>query len=501
MRRGATITLPKRTNQPPLLEVKDFSLTFRHYGKGLREVELPSIRKLDLTIHPGEIVAVVGASGSGKSLLANAILGVLPDNAVVKGTINYRGEVLTKKRQIALRGKEISLIPQSVNALDPLMKTGKQVQAVMKTRDKKERQQRMFKNVGLPEDTGNRYPFELSGGMARRVLAATAMLSGASLIIADEPTPGLDPQALAETVSHLKQLAVDGKGIMFITHDIAVATEIADKIAVFYEGETIEIADVDAFSGEGEKLEHPYSRALWHALPQHSFRVPRMSSDDRVSSENTKAKRELKQDKPTSVLHVNDLRFAYPNGPTLFKGMNFTVHPGEVVGLFGYSGSGKSTLAQIMSGYLAPLEGQVLLENKPIAKESIHPVQLIWQHPEKTINPRWRMGKVLEEAGAIDLDLIRLLGIKEEWFERFPSELSGGELQRFCLARAVANEQIQFVIADEITTMLDTITQAQIWEALTNLVRERKIGVLAISHDLALLQRVSDRVIDFTDIR
>lgn len=461
-----------------------------------------SIRKVNMTIHPGEIVAVVGASGSGKSLLANAILGILPGNAVVKGTINYRGEVITKKKQLALRGKEISLIPQSVNALDPLMKTGKQVQSVMKTRDKKEQQQRMFSNVGLPENTAERYPFELSGGMARRVLAATAMLSGASLVIADEPTPGLDPQSLEETVSHLKQLAVDGKGIMFITHDIAVATEIAHKIAVFYEGETIEIADVEAFSGEGEKLEHPYSKALWNALPQHAFRGPTASADDRTRKEQMEAEGRQKQDNPTSsILHVNQISFAYPNAPTLFKGMDFTVHPGEVVGLFGYSGSGKSTMAQVMSGYLEPQEGQILLGNEPISAAGVHPVQLVWQHPEKTINPKWRMEKVLEEAGATDRDLIRLLGIREEWFERFPSELSGGELQRFCLARAVANEQIQFVIADEITTMLDAITQVQIWDAITNLVQERNIGVLAISHDLALLQQVSDRMIDFMDIR
>ncbi|MEC5423160.1 ABC transporter ATP-binding protein [Virgibacillus sp. C22-A2] len=266
-----TKTNRKESVQEPLLEVENFSLLFRHYGKGLRESNLEVIRKFDLTIHEGEIVAVVGASGSGKSLLANAILGILPDHAVMKGTLNYKGEALSHKKLLALRGKEISLIPQSVNALDPLMKTGKQVQTVIKEKNKREIQNAIFRKVGLAEETGDRYPFELSGGMTRRVIAATAMVSGAQLIIADEPTPGLDPAALHETINFMKQLAKDGKGIMFITHDIETAIQVADKVAVFYAGQTVEIAHANDFSGKGEKLRHPYTKALWNALPQNEF--------------------------------------------------------------------------------------------------------------------------------------------------------------------------------------------------------------------------------------
>lgn len=257
--------------QTPLLEVENFSLTFRHFGKGLRETNVEVISKLDLTIKVGEIVAVVGASGSGKSLLANAILGVLPENAATRGILNYKGEALSRRRQIALRGNEISLIPQSVNALDPLMKTKKQVQAVIKGKNKKAIQRNIFQKVGLDEAVGDRYPFELSGGMARRVLVATAMVSGASLIIADEPTPGLDPDSLHETIKHMKQLADDGKGIMFITHDMETALKVADKVAVFYTGRTVEIAHATDFTGKGERLRHPYTKALWNALPQNEF--------------------------------------------------------------------------------------------------------------------------------------------------------------------------------------------------------------------------------------
>ncbi|MGA8942150.1 MAG: ABC transporter ATP-binding protein [Thermoactinomyces sp.] len=258
-------------NKQPLLEVKNLSLSFRQYHAGLRETRLQVISKLDISLYRNEIVAVVGASGSGKSLLASAILGLLPENAELRGTINFKGEALTPERQYRLRGKEISLIPQSVNALDPLMKTGKQVQAAIRDKNRKDVQQDIFAKVGLPPKASNSYPFELSGGMVRRVLAATALGSPADLIIADEPTPGLDPVALAETVKYIKQLAIDGKGVIFITHDIETALKIADRVAVFYAGQTIEITQARNFCGKGEKLRHPYTRALWNALPQNGF--------------------------------------------------------------------------------------------------------------------------------------------------------------------------------------------------------------------------------------
>ena len=214
----------------------------------------------------------MGSSGSGKSLLADSILGILPNNAETKGTILFNGAPLTTKRQEQLRGKEISLIPQSVKALDPLMKTGKQVQSVVRDKkNKKTIQEEAFLKLNLPPNTGDKYPFELSGGMARRVLIATAMLSGAKLIIADEPTPGLDEQAWEETLINIKQLSETNGGIMFITHDIHAALKIADKIAVFYAGETIEIANKEDFSGLGEHLRHPYTKALWRALPENDF--------------------------------------------------------------------------------------------------------------------------------------------------------------------------------------------------------------------------------------
>lgn len=182
----------EKQQKVPLLQVEDFALAFRVYKKGLREEHMQVIRKLNMTIHKGEVVAVVGASGSGKSLLADAVLGILPENAVCQGRLYYKGELLTSDRQRQLRGREISLIPQSINALDPLMKIGKQVQRAVKQGISKKSQRAIFDQFYLSKEIDNYYPFELSGGMARRVLAATALINNPDLIIADEPTPGLD---------------------------------------------------------------------------------------------------------------------------------------------------------------------------------------------------------------------------------------------------------------------------------------------------------------------
>ncbi|MBP1968606.1 ABC-type glutathione transport system ATPase component [Virgibacillus natechei] len=471
-------------DKTPLLEVKDLSLSFRQYKKGLRETTMQVIHRLDMKIYEGEIVAVIGASGSGKSLLANAILGILPEHAQLSGILNYKGEPITAEKQTALRGKEISLIPQSVHALDPLMKTSKQVQAVVRKGNRKTTQREVFQQIGLPIEVEKQYPFELSGGMARRVLAATSIISSANLIIADEPTPGLDPHALNETVYPIKELATAGKGIMFITHDINTALKIADRVVVMNEGETVDQANVEDFTGKGERLKHPYTRKLWNVLPQNDF----------VSLKSPPVNAMVKP--MDGSLVVKEMAYHYPNESPIFEQLNLKLNAGEVVGLFGYSGSGKSTMAQLIAGYMNPHEGTVEVDGETDFRARIHPVQLIWQHPEAVINPKWQMKKILTEAQVSDKELLQVLEIKEEWLSRYPSELSGGELQRFCVARAL-HENTKYIIADEMTTMLDAITQAQIWQAVLKLARQRNIGVLAISHDHHLLQRVSDRVIDF----
>lgn len=257
----------------PILSVKDLGISFSQYTKGLRRRELEVITNLDIDLYEGEILAVVGSSGSGKSLLAHAILGILPDNATTEGNIIYKGKTLTLKDKEKLRGREIVFIPQSVNFLDPLMKVSKQVKISIENKEKANKRQRyIFNKYGLDKKVDNFYPFELSGGMARKVLLSTALVSDCKVIIADEPTPGLDEKSLNEALKDFRNIADSGCAILMITHDIEAALKIADKIAVFYAGTTLEIANVNDFKGDGKNLRHPYSKALFNALPQNGFK-------------------------------------------------------------------------------------------------------------------------------------------------------------------------------------------------------------------------------------
>lgn len=258
------------TKEENLLEIHSMSVSFKMYDQGLKQKEIQVISDLYLTVKPGEIVAVAGSSGSGKSLLASAVLGILPDNASVKGHLHYKGQELTPKRQAELRGREIALVPQSVAYLDPLMKVGKQVTG--KGSDiKKEKLNKIFKRLELPDETQGLYPFQLSGGMARRTLVSTALITDARLIIADEPTPGMSLEQALEALKMFREIADEGKAVILITHDIDLAVEFADRVAVFYAGTTVETALASDFRRGEEYLRHPYSKALWRAMPQNGF--------------------------------------------------------------------------------------------------------------------------------------------------------------------------------------------------------------------------------------
>lgn len=253
-----------------LLEIHDLSVSFRMYERGLEQKNLKVISDLHLTVYPGEIVAIAGSSGSGKSLLASAILGILPDNAVVHGHLHYKGREITPELQKQLRGTEIALVPQSVAFLDPLMKIGPQVDGHY-TAKPTEKRRKLFERFSLPKNTEELYPFQLSGGMARRVLVSTALITEAELIIADEPTPGMSLNQALEALQMFRELADAGKAIILITHDIDLAFEFADRVAVFYAGTTVETAPASDFRSGPEMLRHPYSKALWRALPQNDF--------------------------------------------------------------------------------------------------------------------------------------------------------------------------------------------------------------------------------------
>lgn len=260
----------EREKEKLLLQIKNFSVSFKQYEKGTEQIELPVIRDLNVNIRAGEIVAVVGSSGSGKSLLAHGILGILPYNASAEGRIFYKGEELTEGRKEKLRGKEIVLVPQSIAFLDPLMKVGKQIRKGRNDKERRKRSEEIFKNYHLDMEVEHRYPFELSGGMTRRILLSTALIETPELVIADEPTPGLHMDMAKKVVGHLRELADHGAGVLLITHDLELAAETADRIVVFYAGTTVEDAKASDFERE-ESLRHPYSQALWRAMPKNGF--------------------------------------------------------------------------------------------------------------------------------------------------------------------------------------------------------------------------------------
>lgn len=253
-----------------VLEINHMKISFCQYQKGMQQTKLSVIRDLSVTIHAGEMVAIVGSSGSGKSLLAHGIMGILPYNATMEGEIQYCEETLTDRKIKKLRGKEIVLVPQSTSYLDPLMKVGQQICKGRKDPEKKRKLDQIFEKYSLDKKVQEQYPFELSGGMTRRIMISTALIETPKLVIADEPTPGLDPKLARRAMEHFRQLADMGAAVLVITHDLELALETVDRVQVFYAGYTIEDARTADFEKE-ETLRHPYTKALWRAMPKNGF--------------------------------------------------------------------------------------------------------------------------------------------------------------------------------------------------------------------------------------
>lgn len=256
-----------------MIKVNDLSVTFTQYEGWWTQRRVSVLHDVSLAIHEREIVAIIGASGSGKSILAHALLGLLPENAHLSGDMRFRGEVLTDRLQRTLRGTVIHFIPQSVNFLDPLQRVGKQVQwgrskacAIVEQRD-------LFHRYGLSSTVAELYPHELSGGMRRRVLFATAMHNTTQCIIADEPTPGVHPSILKAMLDDFMRLREEGVSILFITHDLMAALRVADRVYIMKDGRVVEEAQPSQFVGRGESLVHSYTKNLWRALPENEFSV------------------------------------------------------------------------------------------------------------------------------------------------------------------------------------------------------------------------------------
>lgn len=547
-----------------LLQLDDVSVGFERYaGRGVlapRETRFV-VEHLSLSLHEGEILALVGASGSGKTLIADTIMGLFAANAQVTGRVWFDGDAMDERSLTPLRGNRIAFVPQSVESLDPLQRVGRQIERLAQGMTKQEacaRRRELFARYRLDEETARCYPFELSGGMARRVLLIGALMNRPRVIVADEPTPGLDMELAVRAMDDFRAFADDGGGVLLITHDIELALRVADRIAVFRDGTVVEETAVTSFASP-DLLQHPFSKALWHALPEHGMKIGedargrQGSSGDGADSDNATDSESVassagtagstsitdseSNDDPTFVasaatsadsekgvalshgaprrLEAKEIRFSYGKQPIL-RGFDLVVEPGERVALHAPSGTGKTTLCRILAGYLQPASGAVLVDGALLPRRSASPVQLIAQHPERMMDPAITIRRSLAEAaiepedaqalalwekgggiegGSTVPQLLESSGIQRAWLERFPSELSGGELQRCCIARALMARP-RYLICDEISTMLDASTQANLWRFLAEYTQANSIGMVLVTHSDALLDHIATRVVE-----
>ena len=474
-----------------------------------------AIEGLSLDVAPGEIVCVVGESGSGKSVTASAVMGLLPPVLTPSaGEILLQGEnVLTvgPARLRRLRGSRMAMVFQEpMTALNPVLKVGAQIDEMLTAHSerlsseaRRGRVLDLLADVHLPDppSLARAYPHQLSGGQRQRVMIAMALANDPALIIADEPTTALDVTTQAQILKLLKELqARRDSGVLFITHDFGVVSEIADRVVVMQRGRLVEEGSVDAVL---TRPQDPYTRMLIAAVPKAEPPPPRP-----------------RQPSTDPILAVTDLTKTY-GGRGLFGSgrsvtaldrVTFALQPGETLGIVGESGSGKSTLARCIARFVDPSAGHIRVGGDDIAQctpRALRPyrrrIQMIFQDPYRSLNPRRTIGQSIIEGpmnyglsreGALERasGLIDLVGLDAGALARYPHEFSGGQRQRIAIARALAMEP-DVLIADEAVSALDVSVQRQVLELLEDLRERLNLSILFITHDLRVAARLCDRLI------
>jgi peptide/nickel transport system ATP-binding protein len=496
------------TSAGPILEIKDLTVRLPLGGDRENAVEGVSMR-----VDAGEIVCVVGESGSGKSVTAQTVIGLLPRDQLTptSGQVLFGGEdvlTLSRERMRQLRGKRMSMIFQEpMTALNPVIPVGKQIAEIFHSHDLepgKEGQPsivELLEAVRLPEpDRLQRsYPHQLSGGQRQRIMIAMALALSPSLLLADEPTTALDVTTQARILKLIREMQNRyNNGVMFITHDFGVVAEVADRVVVMRNGQIVEQGPTD------DILRHPqqdYTRMLISAVPS---MVPRT--------------RERAENAPIA-LQIKDLSKTYGGGSWFRRGrevkaaqnVDLELRRGETLGIVGESGSGKSTVARCVVRLIDLSGGQVFLGSDEIgnlAPRKLKPmrkrIQIIFQDPYRSLNPRRSIGKSLlegpmnfgipeKEAWARAKRLLEIVGIDPDAHTRFPHQFSGGQRQRICIARALAMEP-DVLVADEAVSALDVSVQAQVLDLLSDIRDRFNLAVLFITHDLRVAAQVCDSV-------
>jgi len=537
-----------------LIDIAGLSIGFRHANGGA-----PLVRDLDLTIHAGECVALVGESGSGKSLTARSLLGLAGHDALVHAArfrIDGRDALTFGERDWrALRGTFAGLVMQdALVSLDPLRTIGAEVGEVLAhhrlLRTRKAiaaRVQQVMADVGIPEPAqrARQHAHELSGGLRQRALIAAAVAGQPALIVADEPTTALDVTVQVQVLAVLKERLKQGVGVLLISHDLSVVAGIADRVLVMHDGVVVDAGTHDEVLTHPR---HPYTKQLLAARPSASSKGYRLGSarfvgsTDEVPASGTEqtatttagAVSILREPLPVrhrdtsrTVLEVQGIgkRYRRPGADskerfTALEDVSFTVGAGEVVGIVGESGSGKSTCASIVLGLLEPDAGEVHLLG---AKWNGHAIrerdrtalrtrlQYIPQDPLSAFDPRYTVRRLLEESlfaqglskpqtTARAVALLEQVGLSAAFLDRRPPSLSGGQRQRIAIARALAPEPA-LIVCDEPVSALDVYVQAQVLDLLGELQAKLGTALLFISHDLDVVQHISDRVLVFKEGR
>lgn len=557
-------TRMQENDRKVLLEVRNLKTHFKT-DNGIAK----AVNDVSFTIYRGETVGIVGESGSGKSVTCLSIMRLIasPPGYIAGGEILYHrpnGEVidlvkLSKQEMRSYRGNEISMIFQEpMTSLNPVYTCGDQVMETIllhqdTTRSKaKALTLELFEKVQLPDPARifEAYPHQLSGGQKQRVMIAMALSCNPNILIADEPTTALDVTVQKTILELMDNLRKDiDASIVFITHDLGVIAEIADRVIVMYKGQIVEEGNVlDIF----EAPEHPYTKSLLACRPPLSFRMKKLPvvsdfMDVEVSEEgqrNIKAKdvsiegivdqlklssshtaERLKQlTNQPPILEVKGLKTYFPTARNFFgkatqwvkavDGVDFKVYPGETLGLVGESGCGKTTLGRTILRLTEATAGQVLFEGKDILnmspkelKRIRKDVQIIFQDPYSSLNPRMTIGNAImepmrvhgllandKERKAKVIELLETVSLEGHHFNRYPHEFSGGQRQRICIARALAL-QPRFIICDESVSALDVSVQAQVLNLLLDLRHKFNFTYIFISHDLSVVKFMSDRMI------
>ena len=477
---------------------------------------LLAVENLCVDLAPGETLCIVGESGSGKSLTARALMGLLPAPhvRVSQGQINFCGEDLTKvseRRLREIRGSEVSMIFQEpMTALNPVMTIGDQIDEIfryhvsMSAAQRRKRAIQLLDDVQLPDPAQivNSYPHELSGGQRQRAMIAMALALEPKILIADEPTTALDVTTQAQILKLISDMqAVHQTGVLFITHDFGVVADIADRVAVMQYGHVVETGTVDKVLNHPE---HPYTQALISSVPSLMPRPARARSEE-------------------IVLEVQNVNKTFGGGSSFFnfgkpsrvvhavKDVTIELRRGETLGVVGESGSGKSTLARCIIRLMDSDSGKIILDGVNICdlnRAEMRPwrakIQMVFQDPFASLNPRVKVGQIIrqgpiiqgatqDEAEARTLELLKIVGLDERAFNRYPHEFSGGQRQRIGIARALAlNPEI--LVADEPVSALDVSIQTQILSLLDEIRTKMNLSMVFITHDLRVAAQVCDRL-------